>query len=82
MERIFEAKTDREIELVKILKTSANKNSRKKALQELLKINGCDKNDLFAIRSKEVYARIEGKPKTWRRFFSATIVYDDRLIHR
>lgn len=82
MERIFEPKTQEEIELVQIIKTSQIKVDRKKALQKLLILNGCDKNDIYSIRSKEVYARIPNKPPTWTRFWSATIVYDDCKIKR
>ena len=82
MERIFEPKTQQEIELVQIIKTSQIKADRKKALQKLLILNGFDKNDIYSIRSKEVYARIPNKPPTWTRFWSATIVYDDCKIKR
>ena len=82
MERIFEAKTAEEKQLVQIIKTNPDKKSRKKALQQLLVLNGLDKNDLYSIRSKEVYTRIPNKPPTWMKFWSATIVYDDCLINR
>ena len=82
MERIFEAKNEKEQELVQIIKTNSDKNSRKKALQQLLVLNGLDKNDLYSIRSKEVYVRIPNKPPTWMKFWSASIVYDDCLIKR
>ena len=76
MELLFEPKNQQETELVKIIKTNPDKAKRKKALQELLVLNGFDKNDLYAIRSIEVYTRIPNKPPTWRRFYSASIVYD------
>lgn len=82
MERIFEPKTEKEIELVKIIKTNSNKAARKKALQQLLILNGIDKNDLYAIRSKEVYSRIPNKPATWKRFHSATVMYDDTILKK
>ncbi len=82
MERLFEPKTEQENELVKIIKTDQDKTKRKKALQQLLVLNGFDKNDLYSIRSKEVYARIPNKPPTWTRFWSASIVYDDTKLTR
>ena len=82
MERLFEPKTEQENELVKIIKTDQNKAKRKKALQQLLVLNGFDKNDLYSIRSKEVYTRIPNKPPTWTRFWSASIVYDDTKMKR
>jgi hypothetical protein len=82
MERIFEPKNDQENELVKIIKTNQDKRKRKKALQELLVLNGLDKNDYYTIRSKEVYARIPNRPPTWTRFWSASIVYDDCILKR
>ena len=82
MERLFEPKTEQEIELVKIIKTHFDKNTRKKALKELLVLNGFPKNELYAIRSREIYDRIPNKPPTWRRFRMATIVYNDTMIKR
>ena len=82
MERLFEPKTEQETELVKIIKTNTDKAKRKKALQELLVLNGFDKNDLYGIRSKEIYTRIPNKPPTWQRFWSASIVYDDCKLRR
>ena len=82
MERIFEPQTEQEIELVKIIKTNPEKTTRKKALKQLLVLNGFDKNELYAIRSKEVYSRIPNKPPTWKRFYSATILYDDCKLKR
>jgi len=82
MERLFEPKTERENELVQIIKTDQDKAKRKKALQQLLVLNGFDKNDLYSIRSKEVYTRIPNKPPTWTRFWSASIVYDDTKMKR
>ena len=82
MERIFEPKTEQEVELVKVIKTSHAKAARKKALQQLLVLNGLDKNDVYSIRSKEVYARIPNKPPTWKRFHSATILYNDTILKR
>jgi hypothetical protein len=82
MERLFEPKTEQENELVKIIKTDQDKAKRKKALQQLLVLNGFDKNDLYSIRSKEVYTRIPNKPPTWTRFWSASIVYDDTKMKR
>lgn len=82
MEHIFEAKTEEEKQLVQIIKTNPDRNSRKKALKQLLVLNGLDKNNLYAIRSKEVYVRIPNKPPTWTRFWSATVIYDDCLLKR
>ena len=82
MERIFEPKTEQEVELVKVIKTSTAKAARKKALQQLLVLNGLDKNDVYSIRSKEVYARIPNKPPTWKRFYSATVLYNDTILKR
>jgi hypothetical protein len=82
MERLFEPKNEQESELVKIIKTDKDKTKRKKALQKLLVLNGFDKNDLYSIRSKEVYARIPNKPPTWKSFWSASIVYDDCKLKR
>ena len=82
MERIFEPKSEQEASLVKVIKTSPVKAIRKKALGQLLVLNGFDKNDLYAIRSKEVYQRIPNKPPTWQRFCSATIFYDDCKLKR
>ena len=82
MERIFKPKTEQEVELVKIIKTNPEKTTRKKALNQLLVLNGFDKNELYAIRSKEVYQRIPNKPPTWKRFYSATIFYDDCKLKR
>ena len=82
MERIFEPKTEQEFELVEIIKTNSDKNARKKALQQLLILNGFDKNYLYAIRSKEVYSRIPNKPPTWKRFYSATVLYNDTMLKR
>lgn len=82
MERIFEPKTEQEAELVKIIKTNPNKVARKKALQQLLILNGFDKNNLYAIRSEEVYVRIPNKPSYFRRFHFATLVYNDTMLVR
>ena len=82
MERLFEPKNEQENELVKIIKTDQDKVKRKKALKELLVLNGLDKSDLYTIRSKEVYTRIPNKPPTWKRFWSASIVYDDTRLKR
>lgn len=82
MERIFEPKTEQEFELVKTIKTNPDKAARKKALQQLLILNGFDKNDLYAIRSTEVYSRIPNKPPTWKRFYSATVLYNDTMLKR
>ena len=82
MERLFEPKNEQEFKLVEIIKTDQDKSKRKKALQQLLVLNGFDKNDLYSIRSKEVYARIPNKPPTWKRFWSASIVYDDTKLKR
>jgi hypothetical protein len=82
MERIFEPKTEQEVELVKVIKTNPDKAARKKALQQLLVLNGFDKNDLYSIRSKEVYTRIPNKPPTWKRFYSATVLYNDIMLKR
>lgn len=82
MERIFEPKTPQEIELVKTIKTSQIKTDRKKALQMLLVLNGFNKNELYAIRTKEVYSRIPNNPSTWMRFCSSTIVYNSCLLKR
>lgn len=82
MERIFEPKTEQEFDLVKIIKTNSDKSARKKALQQLLILNGFDKNDLYAIRSKEVYSSIPNKPPTWKRFYSATVLYNDTMLKR
>lgn len=82
MERLFEAKTEKEQELVYIIKTNSDLKTRRKALKDLLVLNGFDKNELYAIRSKEVYIRIPNKPPTWMRFFSASIIYEDTLLKR
>lgn len=82
MERIFEPKNDEERYFVNIIKTNTDKVTRKKALINLLKLNGFEKNELFAIRSVEVYARIPNKPPTWRRFHHATVVYNTLLLKR
>lgn len=82
MERLFEAKTEKEQELVYIIKTNSDLKTRRKALKDLLVLNGFDKNELYAIRSKEVYTRIPNKPPTWMRFFSASIIYEDTLLKR
>ena len=82
MERLFEPKTEQEAELVKIIKTNSDKDTRKKALKELLVLNGFDKKELYAIRSKETYDRIPNKPPTWMRFRMASIVYNDTMLKR
>lgn len=82
MERIFEPKNEQEKTLVDVIKTNHDKKTRKNALVELLKINGFDKNELFAIRSKEFYMRIPNKPSTWKRFSHAYILYNDILLKR
>ena len=82
MERLFEPKNEQESKLVEIIKTDQDRSKRKKALQQLLVLNGFDKNDLYSIRSKEVYARIPNKPPTWTRFCSASIIYDDTKLKR
>ena len=82
MERLFEPKTEQETELVKIIKTHSDKDTRKKALKELLVLNGFDKKELYAIRSKEIYDRIPNKPPTWQRFRMASIVYNDTMLKR
>lgn len=82
MERLFEPKTEQEAELVKIIKTHSDKDTRKKALKELLVLNGFDKKELYAIRSKETYDRIPNKPSTWMRFRMASIVYNDTMLKR
>lgn len=82
MERIFEPKTEQELSLVRVIKSNPDKSERKKALQQLLKINGFDKNELYAIRSKEIYQRIPNKPPTWQRFRSATLFYNDTMLKR
>lgn len=82
MERIFEPKTEQEKELVSLIKTSPIRATRRKALKQLLVLNGFTKNELYAIRSKEVYSRIPNKPPTWQRFYSATIMYDDCRLKR
>lgn len=82
MERLFEPKNEQEKALVDIIKNNPEKATRKKALIELLKLNGFDKNELYAIRSKEVYQRIPNKPTTWKRFSHALIIYNDLLLKR
>ena len=82
MERLFEPRTEQEAALVEIIRTSPLKGARKKALMQLLVLCGFDKCELYAIRSKEVYQRIPNKPKTWQRFCSATIFYDDCRLKR
>lgn len=82
MERLFEAKTEAEAELVKVIKTSKIKAERQKALKKLLTINGLQKDDLYAIRSKELYVSIPGKPSYYKSFYSASVVYEDTLLKR
>jgi hypothetical protein len=82
MERIFEPKSDKEKELVQIIKTNPDKAKRASAIKQLRLLNGIDKNDLYAIRAKDVYGRIPNKPPTWTRFYSASIFYDDCLLKR
>lgn len=82
MELLFQPKTEKEIELVEIIKTNKDKKIRKKALQELLVLNGLDKNDLYAIRSKEYYFKIANKSIGWNRFSHASIIYNNTLLNR
>jgi hypothetical protein len=82
MERLFIPKNAQEVELVHIIKTNKDKAARRKALSQLLVLNGFDKNEVYAIRSIETYRRMPGKPATWQRFFSATVYYDDCRLKR
>lgn len=82
MERLFVPKNEDEKALVDIITKNTEKATRKKALIQLLKLNGFDKNELYAIRAKEVYQRIPNKPPTWKRFSHASIVYNDTLLKR
>lgn len=82
MEMIFEPNNEQEKQLVDIIKNNPEKATRKKALVELLKINGFDKNELYAIRSIEVYKRIPNKPPTWKTFSHAVIMYNNLLLKR
>lgn len=82
MERIFEPITEREDELVQIIKTNPFKEVRKNALKSLLVLNGCEIDDLYSIRSIEVYQHIPNKPITYRKFLRATVMYDDCKLKR
>ena len=82
MERLFQAKTDAESALVLTITTHKDANTRKKALVALRVLNGVPANDLYAIRSKENYSRIPGKPIGWNRFNNASLFYDDCRIQR
>jgi hypothetical protein len=82
MERLFEPKTEKEAELVKTIKNNRDRISRKKALQSLLILNGFEKSELYAIRSIEYYDGISNKPSAWKKFRSASVVYDDCRVTR
>jgi len=82
MKCIFQPKTEQEIKLVEIIKTNKLRSKRKKALQELLFINGFDKNDLTIIFSKENFVRIKNQPPSYSMFHSAIIFYDNSILKR
>jgi len=80
MYRLFKPLTNKEIELVSIIKTHRKKPIRAKALKELRKLLGCE--NLYTIVSKEYYSHIQDRPKYYQRFRSASIEYDDVKLKR
>jgi hypothetical protein len=82
MELLFQPKTEKEIELVSIIKFNPDKKNRKKALEQLRVLNGLSKDDYLSIRSKEFYSKIANKPIGWNRFSHASIVYDNTMLKR
>jgi hypothetical protein len=88
MYRLFVAKTEKEEELVKIIKTNKDLNQRKKALLELRFICGIAKEDcnkmigLMSIKTSEVYQKIKNKQWYIQQFSHASIYYEDTLIKR
>jgi hypothetical protein len=82
MERIFEPKTNEEIELVNVIKTNPEKKERQKALKKLLVLNGFSKKELYAIRSIEYYDPIPNQPTYYKKFRMAIVMYNDTMLKR
>ena len=82
VERLFIPKNEEEKILCKIIASSPELKKRKKALsklRELYHLEGLQA--LTALRAIEYYNHIQGKPAYFRRFRSASIVYNDEIIN-
>jgi DNA-directed RNA polymerase specialized sigma subunit len=88
MYRLFVAQTEKEEQLVKIIKTSKFLKDRKKALLELRFICGIAKDDcsnmigITSIRTREVYQKIANKNWYCQQFSHAVIEFEDTMIKR